>query len=71
MITYDHIILLEEKGITLKSEDVQDLEKDFINHSKIINETVEDVRDIFGEIRETKKIPLNELEKALFPSYTK
>src|SRR5690606_31589741 len=64
---YDHIILLEEKGITLKSEDVQDLEKDFINHSKIINETVEDVRNIFGEIRETKKIPLNELRESIIP----
>lgn len=67
VITYDHIILLEEKGITLKSEDVQDLEKDFINHSKIINETVEDVRNIFGEIRETKKIPLNELRESIIP----
>lgn len=67
VITYDHIILLEEKGITLKSENVQDLEKDFINHSKIINETVEDVRNIFGEIRETKKIPLNELRESIIP----
>lgn len=55
VITYDHVILLEESNIALTETDVKDIGADFEQHSQIIDETVVHVRDIFGDIRKSEK----------------
>lgn len=67
VITYDHIILLEEHSITLHSEDVKDIGTDFSEHSQMIDETVIQVREIFGDIRKSRKVPLVELRENVVP----
>ncbi|MGN7479058.1 HD-GYP domain-containing protein [Solibacillus silvestris] len=72
IITYDHIILLEENGIILNGDEVtdnvSDFQSDFTQHHKMIDETVKQVSEIFGEIRITKKIPLAQLRKEAIPT---
>lgn len=67
VITYDHVITLEENGISLYADDVIEIDADFIHHAVVIDETVKHVRTIFGEIRETKKVPINEIQKNVIP----
>lgn len=67
VITYDHVILLEDNGITLTAEDIKGGEADFNQHSKMIDKTVEQVKDIFGTIRKTKQIPLADLREHVIP----
>lgn len=68
VITYDHVILLEENGMTLRADDVVEIGTDFDRHVVMIDETVEHVRTVFGEIRDTKKVPLDELQKNVIPT---
>lgn len=67
VITYDHIILLEDFGITLHVEDVQEINTNLNHHSQVIDETVKQVKVIFGDIRRTKKIPLVSLRNNVIP----
>ena len=40
---------------------------DLTDHSKMIDETVEQVKDVFGDIRKTRKIPLAKLRENVIP----
>lgn len=67
VITYDHVIILEEKDITLHTSDVQDIGDAFDQHVVGIEETVDKVRHVFAEIRKTKEIPLADIRKTVIP----
>lgn len=67
VITYDHIILLEENNISLSETDVREIGADFEQHSQIIDEAVGHVRSIFGNIRKTRKVPLVPLREQVIP----
>lgn len=67
VITYDHVILLEESNIALTETDVKDIGADFEQHSQIIDETVVHVRDIFGDIRKKREIQLVPLREQVIP----
>src|SRR5690625_475116 len=69
IITYDHVIYLEENGITLKNDDVQNISEDTDQntHSNMIDDTVDQVRNIFDDIRKTKKIPVVYLREHVNP----
>src|SRR5690606_31891220 len=71
IITYDHVMLLEENGITLTEEAVTDIgtftNADYNEYYKLIDEAVEETSRIFKEIRRNRKIPLAELRKDVIP----
>lgn len=72
IITYDHVILLEENGITLQTDDVTSIGlyngRDFEQYHKVIDETVKQLGEIFGEVRNIRKIPLDDLRKDVIPN---
>lgn len=65
IITYEHVMMLVEQQMTLTDQDVTD--EGFEQHYLMIDETVEQVGEIFDTVRKTKKIPLAELHKDIIP----
>src|SRR5690625_3478687 len=66
ILTYGHIKKLIRHGITLKDTDVISIQSTNVDahpHYKMIDNTVSEVRNIFDEVRETKKIPLADLRE--------
>lgn len=66
VITYDDVTLLKENGI-MPNFEINEVDVDLDYHSKVIDETVEQVGNIFGDIRKTKKIPLVALREKVIP----
>ncbi|HLS36068.1 MAG TPA: HD-GYP domain-containing protein [Bacillota bacterium] len=68
-ITADHVKLLEKNHITIRRNDVKESESELSpnKHAQIIDETVKEIRDIFQDIRENKKIPLVKIREQIVP----
>lgn len=67
IITYDHILMLQGEGIELMHKDVQDINEDFEEQRKMIDQTVEDVKSVFKQVRRERKIPIAEIRKQIVP----
>lgn len=71
IITYDHMMLLKENGVTLEIDDVTfnvlNIETNSIELHKTINDMVERTSEIFLEIRRKRKVPLADLRKDVIP----
>ncbi|CAG7645253.1 HD-GYP domain-containing protein [Paenibacillus allorhizosphaerae] len=71
IINYEHTAILKKHGIMLKSQDVAAIGP-YINmkpypHDQSIEEAVWLVRQMFEEVRRTKKIPLGEIRNDVIP----
>ncbi|NEU30624.1 HD-GYP domain-containing protein [bacterium LRH843] len=71
IVTYDHIMTLEEYDVTLENDDVIAIgsytKAEPYQHHEVIDETVKQVSKYFEEIGEKKKIPIVELRKDVIP----
>ena len=66
ILTYKHIEKLIKHGIQLKHTEVISIKSTDSKrhpHIKMIDETVLEVRQIFDEVRESRKVPLADLRK--------
>lgn len=68
IITYDHALLLQQEGISVDLGAVEDVEVNVKGHAEIIDETVNEVRDLFGGIRKSRKIPLARIREEIVPN---
>ena len=64
IITGDHIQILEKHGVTLTHRDIFSVDTfadaaSAVSH-KMIDEAVVQVRELFEEVRETRRVPLAE-----------
>lgn len=70
ILTYENIKKLIQHGIKLRPTDVVSIQSPELKqhpHDKMIDETVLEVREIFDEIRETGKVPLEDLRVNVVP----
>lgn len=70
ILTYKHIEKLIKHGIQLKHTEVISIKSTDSKrhpHIKMIDETVLEVRQIFDEVRESRKVPLADLRKNVVP----
>lgn len=71
IITGDHIQILEKHGVTLTHRDIFSVDTfadaaSAASH-KMIDEAVVQVRELFEEVRETRRVPLAELRSEIVP----
>ncbi|WP_284646638.1 HD-GYP domain-containing protein [Paenibacillus silviterrae] len=71
IITRDHSKLLERHGIVLTSQDLYSVDTftaaGTAENQKMVDEAVIQVSQLFEEIRETRKVPLQELRSKIIP----
>lgn len=70
IVTSELIVFLRERNVHLRQEDVQEIEDmgaSFDDDSKMMDETVDVVKAVFGDIRQTKKIPIINLREQVIP----
>lgn len=68
IITYDQALLLQKEGISVEIDEMETIEETIENHRKTIDETVDEIKDIFGGIRRTKEIPIAHIREEIVPN---
>lgn len=66
-ITYDHALRLQREGITVNLNELEETENIPEYDAKIIDEIVEEIQDIFRDIRKTKEIPISQIREDIIP----
>lgn len=72
VITQEHLMMLENRGISLAEEDLATKafspENPPSPQAKIVEDAVQYVTEVFREVRETRKVPMTDIRKHVIPA---
>lgn len=68
MITYDHILMLQGNEVKLTQQDIKETDNSFEAQTKMIDQTVQDIKEVFKKVSREKTIPIAEVRKHIVPA---